>query len=60
MNGESELLLNLTFLPTRKRTVAIGLDQGPLKVNLSCMMRTTIERRRRNSSSKGLGNDAMS
>ena len=60
MNGESELLLNLTFLLTRKRTVAIGVDQGPLQVNLSCIMRTTIERRRRNSSSRGLGNDAMS
>ena len=42
MNGESELLLNLTFLPTRKRTVAIGVDQGPLLVNLSRMMRTII------------------
>ena len=42
MNGESELLPNLTSLRTRKRIVVIGADQGPLLVNLSHMMRTTI------------------
>ena len=42
MNGESELLPNLTSFPTRKRIVAIGADQRPLLVNLSRMMRTTI------------------
>ena len=42
MNGKSELLPNLISFPTMKRIVAIGANQGPLLVNLSCMMRTTI------------------
>ena len=42
MNGESELLPILTSLPMMKRMVAIGADQEPLPLSLSCMMKTTI------------------
>ena len=42
MNNERKLLPTLISLPTMKRMVAIGANQGHLLASLSHMMRTTI------------------
>ena len=42
MNSERKLLPTLISLPTMKRMVAIGANQGHLLASLSHMMRTTI------------------
>ena len=60
MNSGSELLPILTPLLTMKRVVVTDTDQGLLQVSLSHMINVHHKNRDKNSSSKGLGNDAMS
>ena len=61
MNGKGEVPLILTSLLTIKRMVVIDVDQRLLLVSLfSYDEDYHHERRNRNSSSKGLGNDTMS
>ena len=60
MNGESELHLILTFLLMVKRIVAIGQIKDPPRESFSYDEDYHHERRNRNSSLEGLGNDAMS